>query len=230
MIDLHSHVLPNIDDGPKTSEESLECIQGLEHLGFTEIVPTPHRYHIFYNPQEEDVRKSVAELESPLIKRFSFEYTYNEGIIKKTENLHELYVFPKNRRVILVEFHPFRAGKKDIEKAVFSLNAMNVHPLLAHIERYGHSDEFWENLRQKYKVFLQIGLKSFSSSIFNSSRRQIMRLLEKGIVDNAATDIHNIKQLSNVEKALKTISEKFPDRKSRLFSFSCFEDTDPDYQ
>lgn len=224
MIDLHSHVLPNIDDGPKTPEESVECIKALGSLGFTELIPTPHRYHIFYNPKEKDIRKSIAELDSPLIKRFSFEYTYNEGIIKKTKNLHELYVSPKNRRIILVEFHPFRAGKKDIEKAVFSLNAMNVHPLLAHVERYGHPDEFWKNLREKYRVFLQIGLKSFSSSIFNSNRHQMMRLLGKGIVDNAATDLHNIKQLLNVEKALKIISEKFPDRKSRLFSFSCFED------
>jgi tyrosine-protein phosphatase YwqE len=74
MIDLHSHILFNLDDGIKTKEKMFESIKFLSSLGYMEIIPTPHKYHILFNPKLEDVKERISYIKSSMIKRFYEEF------------------------------------------------------------------------------------------------------------------------------------------------------------
>ncbi len=224
MIDIHSHLLHQLDDGPDSIDESRECLRILESLGFGEIIPTPHRFHMLYNPTPEDAADRIAEIRSPLIRRFSFEYLYSAEITETRGDLYELATTPSGWKVILLEFLPLMVRRNDVEQAVFALNMKGIAPLIAHIERYGLSDEFWGDLKKRYAVFYQISLKTLSARFFDAKRNQIIRLLDAGLIDNAATDLHRLAKIEQIEQGLSFLHKKYASQMERLFSL-VFEET-----
>ncbi len=220
MIDAHSHILYGVDDGIELYEDMLVCIKHMSSFGFREIIPTPHRFHMFFNPEVADVVSRIYEIESSMVTRFSFEYMFSKESIETEEKLYELYRSPSGWRVVLVEFMPFMSGKNDIEKAVFLLNSMGISPLLAHIERYGLPDSFWIELKNKYSVFYQVVLKNMARKFFESRKKQIVRLLDAGLVDNVASDLHKVQELSLVEKGLDFFNRRYSHLSEKLFTLS----------
>jgi protein-tyrosine phosphatase len=66
VIDIHTHILPFLDDGVKTLEEALKALKGLSELGFTEVVSTTHFYPGRYTPSAEAVATDFKELQGKL--------------------------------------------------------------------------------------------------------------------------------------------------------------------
>lgn len=217
MIDLHSHLLPGLDDGPEEVSETLEIIKEMSSLGYIEIVPTPHKFHALYNPDPNIVMGRIAALKKTMVKRFSFEYMCNIPKIKELSDHREFSRTKNGYKIIMVEFSPF-VGKSEIEKSVFSLNAGGFIPLLAHIERYLKDDEFWLDLRKKYKVFFQSSVRTLAKPSFHIKKKQVIRFLEKGLIDNLGTDLHRATQLEKVEKGLTFFRNNFSGLGKDLFS------------
>lgn len=217
MIDLHSHLLPGLDDGPEEVSETLEIIKEMSSLGYIEIVPTPHKFHALYNPDPNIVMGRIAALKKTMVKRFSFEYMCNIPKIKELSDHREFSRTKNGYKIIMVEFSPF-VGKSEIEKSVFSLNAGGFIPLLAHIERYLKDDEFWLDLRKKYKVFFQSSVRTLAKPSFHIKKKQVIRFLEKGLIDNLGTDLHRTTQLEKVEKGLTFFRNNFSGLGKDLFS------------
>jgi len=217
MIDLHSHLLPGLDDGPELVSETLEIIKEMSSLGYMEIVPTPHKFHSLYNPLPETVSERIAALKKTMVKRFSFEYVCNIPKIKALSDHREFSRTKDGYKIIMVEFQPL-VGKKEIEKSVFSLNASGFIPLLAHIERYLKDDEFWLELKKKYKVFFQSSVRTLAKASFHIKKKQVIRFLEKEIIDNLGTDLHRASQLESVDKGLTFLKNNFSGYGKDLFS------------
>lgn len=217
MIDLHSHLLPGLDDGPELISETLEIIKEMSSLGYMEIVPTPHKFHTLYNPLPETVAERIAALKKTMVKRFSFEYVCNIPKIKTLSDHREFSRTKDGYKIIMVEFQPL-VGKKEIENSVFSLNASGFIPLLAHIERYLKDDEFWLELKKKYKVFFQSSVRTLAKASFHIKKKQVIRFLEKGIIDNLGTDLHRASQLESVDKGLNFLKNNFSGYGKDLFS------------
>lgn len=217
MIDLHSHLLPGLDDGPEEVSETLEIIKGMSSLGYIEIVPTPHKFHSLFNPDPNIVMGRIAALKKTMVRRFSFEYMCNIPKIKELSDHREFSRTSNGYKVIMVEFSPF-VGKSEIEKSVFSLNASGFIPLLAHIERYLKDDEFWLELKKKYKVFFQSSVRTLAKASFHIKKKQVIRFLEKGIIDNLGTDLHRATQLEQVDKGLTFLKNNFSGYGKDLFS------------
>ena len=217
MIDLHSHLLPGLDDGPELVSETLEIIKEMSSLGYMEIVPTPHKFHSLYNPLPETVSERIAALKKTMVKRFSFEYMCNIPQIKALSDHREFSRTKDGYKIIMVEFQPL-VGKKEIEKSVFSLNASGFIPLLAHIERYLKDDEFWLELKKKYKVFFQSSVRTLAKASFHIKKKQVIRFLEKEIIDNLGTDLHRASQLESVDKGLTFLKNNFSGYGKDLFS------------
>lgn len=220
MIDLHSHILHQLDDGPDSIDESRECLRHLESLGFSEVLPTPHRFHMFYNPTPEDVTDRISEIKSSLIRRFSFEYLFSAEIMESRSDLYEITMTPAGWKVLLIEFLPLMSRKNDIEQTIFMLNMKGIAPLIAHIERYGLADDVWKELKKRYAVFYQISLRTLSARFFDAKRNQIIRLLDAGLIDNAATDLHRLAKIEQIEQGLEFLHKKYPSQIERLFSLS----------
>jgi protein-tyrosine phosphatase len=220
MIDLHSHLLHGLDDGPDRIEETLEIIRHLSSFGFTELVPAPHKFHILFNPSSAQVAQKISEIKRSIVKRFTFEYFCNVPLIKQLDNHHEICVTSDGMKVILVEFPVVVLKKEDVEKSLFLLNSAGFAPLIAHVERYGKDDIFWSDVKKKYKVFIQGGVKAFAKPFYDNSRRQLIRLMDAGIIDNLATDIHSSSQLLKVEKAINFIVKEYRVDFRRFFTDS----------
>ncbi len=217
MIDLHSHLLPGLDDGPEEVSETLEIIKEMSSFGYIEIIPTPHKFHALYNPDPNIVMGRISALGKTMVRRFSFEYMCNIPKIKELSDHREFSRTKEGYKIIMVEFSPF-VGKKEIENSVFSLNAGGFIPLLAHIERYLKDDEFWLELKKKYKVFFQSSVRTLAKASFHIKRKQVIRFLEKGIIDNLGTDLHRASQLEQVEKGLNFFRNNFSALEKDLFS------------
>ncbi len=218
MIDLHSHILHSVDDGSGSLEESHALVKELSLLGFLELIPTPHRHHLFYNVQPAEAAARIAELASSMVNRFSFEYMYHAGSLEDLPDLHELAQMASGWRVALIEFLPVMSRKADVEKAVYQLNVAGIAPLIAHIERYALPDEFWLELKSRYKVFYQICVRTLSRRFFDAKRNQVLRFLDFDIVDNAATDIHKIDQIRETEQGINYLVKHVPETWKNLFS------------
>lgn len=217
MIDLHSHLLPGLDDGPEEVSETLEIIKEMSSLGYIEIVPTPHKFHALFNPDPNIVMGRISALNKTMVRRFSFEYMCNIPKIKALSDHREFSRTKNGYKIIMVEFSPF-VSKKEIETSVFSLNAGGFIPLLAHIERYLKDDEFWLELKKKYKVFFQSSVRTLAKASFHIKKKQVIRFLEKEIIDNLGTDLHRASQLESVDKGLSFLKNNFSGYGKDLFS------------
>ena len=217
MIDLHSHLLPGLDDGPEEVSETLEIIKEMSSFGYIEIVPTPHKFHALFNPDPNIVMGRISALNKTMVRRFSFEYMCNIPKIKALSDHREFSRTKNGYKIIMVEFSPF-VGKKEIETSVFSLNAGGFIPLLAHIERYLKDDEFWLELKKRNKVFFQSSVRTLAKASFHIKKKQVVRFLEKGIIDNLGTDLHRATQLEQVDKGLTFLKNNFSGYGKDLFS------------
>ena len=217
MIDLHSHLLPGLDDGPEEVSETLEIIKEMSSFGYIEIVPTPHKFHSLYNPDPNIVTGRISALGKTMVRRFSFEYMCNVPKIKELSDHREFSRTKNGYKIIMVEFSPF-VGKKEIENSVFSLNAGGFIPLLAHIERYLKDDGFWLELKKKYKVFFQSSVRTLAKASFHIKKKQVIRFLEKEIIDNLGTDLHRASQLESVDRGLTFFRNNFSGYGKDLFS------------
>ena len=217
MIDLHSHLLPGLDDGPEEVSETLEIIKVMSSFGYIEIIPTPHKFHTLFNPDPNIVMGRISALNKTMVRRFSFEYMCNIHRIKELTDHREFSRTRDGYKVIMVEYSPF-VGKSEIEKSVFSLNAGGFIPLLAHIERYLKDDEFWLELKKKYKVFFQSSVRTLAKASFHIKKKQVIRFLEKEIIDNLGTDLHRASQLESVDKGLTFLKNNFSGYGKDLFS------------
>ena len=87
FIDIHSHVLPHLDDGSRSVNESISLIEGMENLGFGKIIATPHTYPNLYNNTNYTIKKSYEQLKSKLKTkinvRYASEYLIDKSIEKK---------------------------------------------------------------------------------------------------------------------------------------------------
>lgn len=217
MIDLHSHLLPGLDDGPEEISETLEIIKEMSSFGYIEIVPTPHKFHALFNPDPNIVMGRISALNKTMVRRFSFEYMCNIPKIKALSDHREFSRTKNGYKIIMVEFSPF-VSKKEIETSVFSLNAGGFIPLLAHIERYLKDDEFWLELKKRNKVFFQSSVRTLAKASFHIKKKQVIRFLEKEIIDNLGTDLHRASQLESVDKGLTFLKNNFSGYGKDLFS------------
>ena len=87
FVDIHSHILPGIDDGAKNIEESLELISKMKEMGFSKIIATPHTYQGLYNNSSSSIKNSYNKIKDKVDKKieiqYASEYMIDETLIEK---------------------------------------------------------------------------------------------------------------------------------------------------
>ncbi|MBE6735200.1 MAG: hypothetical protein E7563_07680 [Ruminococcaceae bacterium] len=194
MIDFHSHILPSVDDGSQSIEESLEMLSKLSDQGIDIVVATPH-----FIPSRETVGEFVSRrnnsfdklktnlsADSPRIL-LGAEVSYYEGI-SKLDNLPCLFV--ENSRLLLLEM-PMCKWSETAIKELMNLACTNtVTIVLAHIERYIS----YQN-KDTLADLLGCGiLFQVNASFFNEfrTRHKALRMLRDGYVHFIGSDCHNL--------------------------------------
>jgi len=215
--DMHSHLIPGIDDGAKTVEDSVELIRHLHSLGYTKLITTPHvMSDYFQNTPEtilgglEIVRAALKENNIPVEISAAAEYYIDDGFIRKLEE-EKLLTFGDNYLLVEVSYINPPDNVRDI---LFRAQVLGYKPILAHPERY----PFWYRSLDEYQRFfdmgiiLQLNLNSLSGYYGPDAKRIAEKLIEMEIVQALGTDMHHMKHgafLSKVvnEKSLRRILE-----------------------
>lgn len=215
--DMHSHLLPGLDDGAETVEHSLELLRELRELGFRKLVMTPHVMGDFYKNTPEGIRAALAELRTAAAAaglddvqlECAAEYYLDEWLGQKLAAGTELLTFGGERRYLLFETsymnEPF-----NLQATIFELKAAGYQPVLAHPERYtyfyGRLAEI-RKLREEYGVLLQLNLNSLAGYYSPAARRVAEQLIDERLIDFVGTDTHHLRHTAAL--AGKTISSSY---------------------
>lgn len=209
--DMHSHLLPGLDDGAETLEQSIGLLRQMQALGYRKLVMTPHIMGDFYRNTPEGVRGALASLQAAATAEgiavelsCAAEYYLDEFFLRRLENKDELLSFGGDKRYLLFETS-YINEPLNLAEAIFELKSAGYQPVLAHPERYtylyGRFEEL-EKIRAK-GVLLQLNLNSLVGYYSTGARKVAEKLVDAGMVDFAGTDAHNLKHMNALDKVLR---------------------------
>lgn len=206
FVDIHNHILPGIDDGAKTVEDSLELIRSFESIGISRLIATPHIMNNYYpntRPTIEKAQDTVLQsLASNNLDAVSLEASAEHMIDDNYETLLEKNeVLPMKGSYLLIEMS-YLQPPINFEEALTKTAEKRYFPILAHPERYG----FLHYRKRKYKeykdqgILFQMNLLSLSDYYGKEVNKMAIELLDEGLIDFVGTDIHNQSQFNRLKE------------------------------
>ncbi len=196
FFDIHTHILPGVDDGAKDKEQSREMIKMLKEQGITDIILTPHfyPYETSLDSFIEKRQKAFGEISSYFDE---YEITPHIGaevflvdMLFGMEDISELCIDKTSYILVELPFNEWNQGK--VLKMLNKLCAnFQVTPILAHIEKYPafFKKSFLKEVN-KLDYLMQIDIDSLKNPFL---KRKIKKYIEKGYIQFAGSDCHNIK-------------------------------------
>lgn len=208
-VDLHSHLLPGIDDGAKTMEESINLIRGLHDLGFKKIITSPHIMSGGYNNTPEiilsgrdRVREAIRENNIDVKFDAWAEYYLDETIFPKIKE-HKLLTMGDN--YVLVELS-YLQKSNNATSYFYTLITNGYKVILAHPERYPyyHGDSLAQYRSLKDQgIFFQLNIASLSGTYGKAVRATAEDMIDHNLIDFVATDLHNERHLNYIQESIK---------------------------
>lgn len=199
--DIHSHLLPGLDDGVQDLETSIAFIRQLSELGYTHLTTTPHVMCGVYNngadtilPKLDLVREAVLQAGIPVELNAGAEYLMDDYFESLLEDREPLLTIGGNH--VLVEFSwvGLPAGFRGV---FFNMKMAGYEPVLAHPERYQYLHKDFDVFREIHAtgVKLQANLLSFTGYYGSRVQAAAVQLAEEGLLDFAGTDLHHQRHL-----------------------------------
>lgn len=211
--DTHAHVLPALDNGPETLEESIALLREMASDGVRKVVATPHVMGDFYRNSTESILRTrdliAAELRKqniPIELEVAAEYYLDVSLIAALENSPNLLTFNKKHLIFetsVVGVPPF------LSEAIKQIKARELLPVLAHPERYYYLQNNFDkvlDLHQKGVLF-QVSLLSLQAS-HQPTRLLAERLFSEGLVAFVGSNVHNQREWGQVREILQSKSYK----------------------
>jgi len=200
-VDMHSHLMPGIDDGSTDVDNSLELIKGLEDLGFKRFIATPHIFKDLYPNTDETIDGAHALLTAHLkqvhpstVISAAAEYYMDDHFSGLLESGAKLRTISGN--MVLVEFS-FVAMPGDYKQQLFQLQLNGYQPILAHPERYsylGSQKKVYDELKNAGCLF-QMNLLSLAGYYGKQNQEMAQYLLKQDYIDLVGTDLHHLRHL-----------------------------------
>ena len=210
-VDIHSHILPGIDDGAKTLEDTEFLLEEMKQLGFTKVITTPHTMSTVWENTPETIKNALTKVKTNLTLPFEIktasEYLLDESVINKAKN-GELLTLKGN--FALVELSYLNAPIQ-LYDFLYQLQLAGYHVVLAHPERYSyfHSNKKEYQKLKKAGCLFQLNLLSTVGYYGKDVAETAKYLLKKDLYDFTGSDIHHknhIKAFQN--KIIVTNGEK----------------------
>ena len=209
-VDLHSHLIPEIDDGAKSWDESIALVTALSQLGYKKIITTPHIIHDYYPNTISVITKGVQKLNALLSEKNinvivepGAEYFIDEHFAKQAKASSEFLTFGDN--YILIET-PFVNKPIFLEEVIFNLQSKGLKPILAHPERYAYLTQNPDLLDQLISngVYMQVNINSLTGYYSKEAHLFAKKLIASNKIHFLATDLHNHKHLEQLKKTIKS--------------------------
>lgn len=196
-IDIHSHILPHMDDGSRNMQQSLEMLRIACEEGIDLIFATPHNMPGKGCPSRETVEEKAEELRKAAAQEginiqilVGTEYYYREEVLELLEE--EKAISMNGSDCILVEFDPM-VEKRYFRNAIRDIMGTGHRPLVAHVERYAKVMADISLLRdlKKMGVLLQVNAASVTGDNGWHTKQAVKKLLKEHMVDFVGTDAHS---------------------------------------
>jgi protein-tyrosine phosphatase len=204
LVDFHNHLLPGIDDGSKSIEQSLEMLKIYNELEIEKIIASPHIFKDLYPNTPKTIKKSYDSLIPSLIDQktkvlgYGAEYMVDEFFLKELDKKNELLTCFNNH--VLIEI-PFFGHLKLLEEALFKLQNMGYVPILAHPERYITIESLTEIKELKVRgAKMQLNALSLIGFYGNELKKKSYKFLRSKLYDFICTDAHNPYQLKKLKE------------------------------
>lgn len=203
--DMHSHLLPGIDDGSPDVETSVNLIKGLKELGYKRFITTPHVMQDMYRNTPATIgaaniqlQKALQLLDIEVEIRAAAEYMLDDHFDQLLENNQPLLTLKD--KLVLVEFS-FVSPPMNVQEKLFQMQMNGYRPVLAHPERYTYlakNKEFYETLKNAGCLF-QLNLLSLTGYYGKPSADLAAYLLSKDYIDLVGTDLHHDRHLAGLQ-------------------------------
>ena len=214
MIDFHSHILPGIDDGATSGEDTIKMIEEAKSAGFTAIISTSHYIEGYYECDVETRKKLLDGVQNnSAINLYlgSEIYAYTE-MINFIANQKASTI--NNSHYILFEF-PLNTKPLYAKELVYELIANGYKPIIAHPERYSYVKENIGFIQELVEMgaLLQSNYGSIDGMYGFEAKKTVKKLLKSGLVTFMGSDVHRPNQIyPKISKILKKIAKIIPEQ------------------
>lgn len=208
-VDMHSHLLPGIDDGVKTLEESIAVIAQFKKLGYNKLITTPHIMQDAFRNTPELIRQKLTEVQAALLQNnieiqitAAAEYYLDEVFVQRLNNNEELLTI--SNKYLLFETN-FLTEPLNLKDFIFLASTKGYRLILAHPERYLYLHNNLAKVEDLIDrdVLFQLNISSLTGHYSKPAQILARKLIERGWVHWLASDCHHIGHLTLLQKTWK---------------------------
>ena len=227
MIDIHSHIVFDVDDGPKSIEESKALLKEAYNQGVRMIVSTSHRRKgMFETPEEKiatnfmKVREIAKEVADDLVIAYGAEIYYTLDILEKLEK-KEIPTL-NDSRYALIEFS-MHTPYREIHTGLSNIPMLGITPVIAHIERYDALEDNEKRVRELIDMGCYTQINSyhvlkpkFFGERYGFMKKRARYFLERDLVHVIASDVHGLDvRPPYMERAYGIVAKKYGAKKAK---------------
>lgn len=207
QTDVHSHLLPGLDDGVKTLDEAESIVRVFLRLGYRKLITTPHVMQDHYRNTSETIlegldklRGHLREKEIPMEVDAAAEYYLDEHFFRTLESNNPLLTFGDQYLLFETNFisEPFT-----LNEFIFAATTRGYKPVLAHPERYMYLQDNVARIEDLANrgVLFQVTLGSLAGLYARNVQVMAGRLVDLGLVHFLGSDCHNLQHVELIERA-----------------------------
>lgn len=202
-VDIHSHLLPGIDDGAKDMNDTKSLINSLQKIGFKEFITTPHIFEGIWENTSDSIELNLQKTNAQLTNcklRAAAEYMLDSYFYDRLKKGEKLLTLKEN--LVLIEMSYLNAPIQ-LYDIIFEIQLQGYKPILAHPERYlFYGNKFDEFLKlKKSGCLFQLNLLSTTGYYGLGVSKITQKLLDNNLYDFVGSDVHH-------EKHIKALSSK----------------------
>jgi protein-tyrosine phosphatase len=212
--DMHSHLIPGIDDGSQDMETSLELLRNFSSLGYKKIITTPHiLWEVFPNTPDiilrglDDLRAAMQKEDLAIAIDAAAEYFIDEHFQDLLRNKQPLLKLSGN--FVLVEVSMVTAPM-DLQDVIFEMQMQDYSPIIAHPERYVYMNrkkEFFDKLRDAGCLF-QLNILALAGHYGPQVKELAEYLFKNEFYSFAGTDLHHVGHMEALQKMNPSVLRK----------------------
>ncbi len=206
-VDMHSHLLPNLDDGLETMEQTLRFAREMQQLGYKKLICTPHILPDVHDNSPETILPRLAEVKKALLENkidiefeAAAEYMVGPELQNSIANNETILSFGEKKYVLIEMSYAYPS--QNIDQVIFDLMIKGYQPILAHPERYNYLlgiKNAFEKFTEK-GVLLQVNLLSLTGFYGKPVMQAAEYLVKKKLVSFIGTDMHHQGHLDMTKK------------------------------
>lgn len=212
-VDIHSHILPGLDDGSKNMEETQLLLNHLQKIGFSRCIATPHTLpEVWENSAQgitekfNETKSQLSENTSSMLVHAASEYMINDAFL---ERLHSEPLLTLKDNNVLIEMS-YLNPPLALKEIIFELQIKGYQPILAHPERYlfYHNQIKMYEILKKMEVQFQLNLLSTVGYYGSAVAKIADYLLKENYIDFVGTDVHHSRHIRAFENKICIKSEE----------------------